>query len=380
MSKKLRFGIVGCGVIANSKHMPSLKRQPEAELVAFCDIDRAKAEKAAREFGTPDARVYEDYRELVKDSGVDVVHVATPNRSHCEITVAAFEAGKHVLCEKPMAANAADAQKMIDAWKKTDRKFSIGFQWRFRPETLYLYDLCSKGELGEIYYGRAQSIKRAGAPTYGSYLSKEAQGGGALTDSGPHSIDLTLWLMNNYLPISVSGSVFDKLKTRTEGNRTGPWKVEDFTVEDSAFGHVKMANGASVFIEASWLLNVPEDAPHITTICGTKGGADLLEKRVRLTGLVDGQITSYFPDVPGADPAKWFPKFLGDYEASHWVHSILYDEEPLVSPYEALVVSKIIDAVYASSESGKAVYFDQDEMRAINDEIQKARSRRNWTL
>jgi predicted dehydrogenase len=375
MNDKLRFGIVGCGVIANSKHMPSLKNQPEATIVAFCDVVREKAEKAALEYGSLDAKVFTDYRELLKED-IDVVHVCVPNRAHCEITVAAFAAGEHVFCEKPMAANAADAQKMIDAWEKTDRKFTIGFQWRFRPETLFIHDICEKGEMGEIYSARAQSIKRAGVLTYGSYLSKEAQGGGALIDSGSHSIDLTLWFMNNYIPVSVSGSTFNKLKYRTEGNKTGPWNPDDFTVEESAFGHIKMENGASIFVEASWLLNIPEDACHISTISGTKGGADLLEQKVRITKVEDGKVVSVYPHVANADPSKWLPKYLGGYEASHWVRSIVDDTEPLVSPYEALVVSKIVDAVYASAETGKTIYFGQDEFRNINQKIQQSRSRR----
>ncbi len=379
MYGKLKFGIVGCGVIANKKHMPSLKNQPEVELVAFCDIDKEKAEKAAAEYGTPNARVYTDYRELMKDKSIDVVHVCVPNRAHCEIVIAAFDAGKHVFCEKPIAANAIDAQKMIDAWKRTDRKFTVGFQWRFRPETLFVYDLCSKGELGEMYFARAQSIKRAGVLTYGSYLSKEAQGGGALIDSGSHSIDLTLWLMNNYLPVSVSGSTFNKLKYRTEGNKTGPWDPEDFTVEESAFAHVKMENGASIFLEASWLLNVPEDGPHIATISGTKGGVDLLDKCVRITKIEAGQLVSIKPDVADADPSKWFPQYLGEYEARNWVKSIVEDLEPLVSPYEAIVVSKIIDAVYTSSETGKTIYFDREDFQYIDRQIQVSIDKRKST-
>ena len=117
--KKIRTGIIGCGGIANQKHMPALKAfSDRCEMVAFCDIIPERAEKAAKEYGTPDAKVYTDYRELLKDESIDDVHVLTPNVSHCEISVAAFEAGKHVMCEKPMAATTEDAEKMMDAWRK----------------------------------------------------------------------------------------------------------------------------------------------------------------------------------------------------------------------------------------------------------------------
>ena len=98
--KKVRVGIVGCGGIANQKHLPSLKANEDLnEVVAFCDIIEERAVKAAAQYGTHDARVYTDYHELVNDPDVDVVHVCTPNVAHCPITVAAFEAGKHVMCE-----------------------------------------------------------------------------------------------------------------------------------------------------------------------------------------------------------------------------------------------------------------------------------------
>ena len=126
--KKLKIGIIGCGGIANSKHMPALTSQKDkCEMVAFCDIIRERAEKAAAQYGAEGAKVYEDYHDLLADPEIDVVHVLTPNVVHCPITVAAFEAGKHVMCEKPMAATTEDAQLMIDAWKKSGKKFTIGY-------------------------------------------------------------------------------------------------------------------------------------------------------------------------------------------------------------------------------------------------------------
>ena len=97
--EKVRIGIIGCGGIANGKHMPSLAKLKHVEMVAFCDIVVKKAEDAAKKYGTADAKVYEDYKELLADKTIDVVHVCTPNRSHSFITVDALEAGKHVMCE-----------------------------------------------------------------------------------------------------------------------------------------------------------------------------------------------------------------------------------------------------------------------------------------
>lgn len=115
MSDKIKVGIIGCGGIANAKHLPALSHQKNrVDIVAFCDLIPERAKKAAEKYGTENADVYTDYRELLKDESIEVVHVLTPNISHCELTVAALEAGKHVMCEKPMAATPADAKK---CWK-----------------------------------------------------------------------------------------------------------------------------------------------------------------------------------------------------------------------------------------------------------------------
>ena len=122
MSDKIRIGIIGCGGIANSKHMPSLSRLDDVEMVAFCDLIEERAVAAKEKFGSKDAKAYTDYRELLKDESISVVHVCTPNREHSFITVDALEAGKHVMCEKPMAINGVEAQKMLDAAKRTGKK------------------------------------------------------------------------------------------------------------------------------------------------------------------------------------------------------------------------------------------------------------------
>src|SRR5690554_6667036 len=160
MATKIKIGIIGCGGIANGKHMPSLAKLDNVEMVAFCDIIEERAQQAAAEFGTADAKVYTDYTELLADKSIEVVHVLTPNNSHSEITVAALEADKHVMCEKPMAKTSAEAQAMIEAAKRTGKKLSIGYQNRFRPDSQHLRLITQRGDLGEVYYARAQAIRR----------------------------------------------------------------------------------------------------------------------------------------------------------------------------------------------------------------------------
>src|SRR5437868_12664330 len=128
MADKLRIGIVGCGGIANGKHMPALSKLPEVEMVGFADIIEERAQKAAKEYGRAKPTVTKDYRTLLSDKTIDVIHVCTPNDSHAEITIAALEAGKHVMCEKPMAKKAADARRMLEAARRTGKKLTVGYQ------------------------------------------------------------------------------------------------------------------------------------------------------------------------------------------------------------------------------------------------------------
>lgn len=365
---KLQVAIVGCGGIANNKHMPALKKQSAlCDMVAFCDIIEERAVKAAKEFGTADAKVYTDYTELLKDESIDVVHVLTPNVAHCPITVAAFEAGKHVMCEKPMAHCTADAQKMIDAWKKSGKKFTIGYQNRFRPEVQNLKKACEAGDLGEIYYGKAHAVRRRAVPTWGVFPNKALQGGGPLIDIGTHALDITLWCMNNYQPESVTGRVFYKLgglELATEGNEFGPWDPETYEVEDSAMGFIKMKDGALINLEAAWAINLRESKEASTTLCGTKAGAEVLSgmgypvdeliyNRGRNGQLMEEKISpkgniAYFEGA-GGEP--------GVVEAKQWLEAILNDGEPLVKPEEAYVVTQILEAIYESDKEGKEINF-----------------------
>ncbi|MBQ3507586.1 MAG: Gfo/Idh/MocA family oxidoreductase, partial [Clostridia bacterium] len=196
----VKVGIIGCGGIANGKHMPSLKQLPNVEMVAFCDIIVERAEAARVKYGTSDAKVYEDYKELLADETIEVVHVCTPNRSHSFITVDALDAGKHVMCEKPMAINSAEAQKMLDAQKRSGKKLTIGYQSRQAAGAQYLKKEALDGTFGEIYYAKATALRRRAVPTWGVFLNEYEQGGGPLIDIGTHSLDLTLWLMDNYKP------------------------------------------------------------------------------------------------------------------------------------------------------------------------------------
>ena len=295
--EKLRVAIVGCGGIANGKHLPALKTVKDIELVAFCDIIVERAEKAAKEYGVEGARVYEDYRELLKVEKPDVVHVCTPNREHSEVAIAAMEAGADVLCEKPMAINEAEAKAMLECAQRTGRTLSIGYQSRYRADSQYMKAECEKGTFGNIYFDKAHAIRRRAVPTWGVFLNEEEQGGGPLIDIGTHALDLTLWMMDNYEPAYCVGTKYRELaeQGKGSGNDWGDWDPSKFTVEDSCFGFVVMKNGATVILESSWALNTLDKIEASTSICGSKAGADMRDG-LRINGVENGRQYVLKPD------------------------------------------------------------------------------------
>ena len=359
MENKVRTGIIGCGGIANGKHLPALKKLPEVELAAFCDIVPERAEKAAREYGIPGANVYTDYKELLKNEKLDAVHVCTPNRSHSFITIDALEAGMHVMCEKPMAKTYAEAKAMAEAAARTGKILTIGYQYRYRPDSDYLKTLCEAGEFGDIYFAKAHAIRRRAVPTWGVFLNKEEQGGGPLIDIGTHALDLTLWMMNNYKPKMVVGSVFYKLgKQKNTANAWGDWDTEKFDVEDSAFGYIVMENGATVILESSWALNTLDVGEAQTTLCGTKAGADMKDG-LRINAVRYGKQVTEKPalDAGGVAFFDGVAAKPEDIEARTFVNAVRGKGETVVKPEQAMVVTQILEAIYKSNETGKPVYF-----------------------
>jgi predicted dehydrogenase len=373
--KKTRVGIVGCGFIANGKHLASMARRDDVEVVAFCDLIIEKAQAAAKQFGTPDALVCTDYRDVMARTDIDVVHVCTPNSSHAEISIAALESGKHVMCEKPMAKTAAEAKAMLDASKASGKLLTIGYQNRFREDSLYMKKLCEAGELGDIYFAKAFATRRRGVPVWGVFMDKEKQGGGPLIDLATHALDLTLWMMDNYEPETVLGSTFDKIaKIGSSANIMGPWDPADFEVEDSAFGLVRFKNGATVVVESSWALNMIVSNEAMTLLCGTKAGADMFPPTGPVVRESDWQAApAYYVRVNGENNGKLYIQnytmggtFLADggkpeqfvggiKELDAWLKAVRGEDQLVVKPEQAYKVTCILEAIYQSALAKAAV-------------------------
>lgn len=356
----LKAAIVGLGGIAHGKHLPALVKIPGLELVGFCDLVLERAQEAAKKYGQPGAKVTTDYRQVVS-MDVDIVYVLTTNNAHAEISIAALQAGKNVLCEKPMAVSSAEAKAMVDAAKRSGKILAIGYQNRFRPDSRYLKALCQEGEFGDIYFAKALAVRRRAVPTWGSFLSEEKQGGGPLIDIGTHALDLTLWMMDNYRPRSAMGSTFHKLSGDPHpANAWGPWDPSTFTVEDSAFGMVQMDNGATILLESSWALNTLQIGEAQTILCGTKAGADMLDG-LRINGERLGKLYTFKPELRSGG-AAFFESDSDDdpglAEARNFVAAVKGEAQAVVKPEQAMVVTQILEAIYESAKTGQPVYFN----------------------
>ena len=361
MSKNVKIGIIGCGGIGMGKHLPALSKVEGVQIVAFCDIITERAEEAAKKFGTSDAKVYTDYKELLKNNEVEVVHVCTPNREHADMTVDALYAGKHVMCEKPMAKTAADAKRMLDAAKETGKKLTIGYQHRQKQASLFAKQYIEEGNLGEIYHANCIAVRRRGTPNWGVFLNEEEQGGGPIIDIATHSLDLTLALMNNYEPELVIGKTHKKIEHPEEGNIWGDNGVSESNLEDSACAFIRMKNGATIMLETSWALNTdaPIDAAS-TILFGSKEGLAIRQNKLTINKIEFNKptITDVDLEAGGVDFYSGASNAPQDVEAANWIKCIVEDTDPVVKPEQAYVVSQILEAIYTSSKTGMPVIFD----------------------
>jgi len=340
----LRIGVIGAGGIARMAHIPGYQACEGAEVVALADVNEEAAHRTAEEFGI--AQVFTDYRDLLRVKAIDAVSVCTPNFMHKQPTVAALRAGKHVLCEKPIARTAAEGRAMVAAARKYRRQLMVALQWRFRPEAQTLKRYIQAGELGEIYYAHARALRRRGIPGWGDFVDKEKSGGGPLIDIGVHILDTTLWLMGHPRPVSVTGAAYAKFGHRRDVvGLMGQWDVKRFSVEDFAVGMVRFANGASLLLEASFVANLKENVFN-AHLYGTEAGACLLP--LEIFGERHGAVTDTgFNKLPKVRAHAA--------EVAAFVEAIRTNRPVPIPGEEALQATEIIDAIYASSASGREV-------------------------
>ena len=254
MSKPVRVGIIGAGAIAMHGHIPGIKRHPHGSVVAVCDTNQERAASLASSHGI--AQVYQDWRELLRNPEIDAVTVALPNALHAEVSIAALKAGKHVLCEKPLAMTVAQGEEMVATAHAQGRILAINMSNRPRTEVQYMRQQVASGALGTISYATGRMIRRAGIPGFGSWFTRrELAGGGALLDIGVHMLDMVLHILGEPKVAAIRGEVQAVHGPQRRG--LGGWgsdRVMDgtFDVDDLAALHLRLADGGLVTIEVTW--------------------------------------------------------------------------------------------------------------------------------
>jgi predicted dehydrogenase len=341
-------------MIAQTCHMPGYAALPDqCELIAVADANEATAKEAAEKFGIQN--VFSYYKDLLALPGIDAVSVATPNAFHKQVTIDALRAGKHVLCEKPMAMNADECRDMIRAQRESGKMLQIALQWRFGGAIRFMREYIDHGHMGEIYYARAMALRRREVPGWGVFIDKEKQGGGPLIDIGVHILDLTLYLMGYPKPVSASGQTYQKMGTNPKHyNAWGDYDRSKFTVEDFAVGLIRFDNGATVTLESSFMGNIEQEffGCHLF---GTDAGA--------LLNLFSGSpITIYseveqqlFDMVPKNIPKV---KSMHADEVAAFVTAIQEGKPSPVPGEQGMILNAVFDALYKSSDSGHEEMID----------------------
>ncbi|MDY7011219.1 MAG: Gfo/Idh/MocA family oxidoreductase [Planctomycetota bacterium] len=343
MAKTIKIGVIGAGMISNF-HMGGYRECPGAEVVAVCDVMADRAKTAAEKFDIP--KTFTSVGRMLAMKEIDAVSVCTPNIDHMRSTLKALAAGKHVLCEKPIAMNARQAQTMIDAAGKARKKLMIALNNRFRSDTQFLKKIIEAGKIGKPYYARSLSIRRRGVPSWGVFGQKKLQGGGPLIDIGVHMIDMTWYLMGCPRPVSVSGKTYETIgATPGHVGQFGRWDHKTYDVEDFAVALVRFADGATMSIESSFCVNLDRDV-FGCHIVGDKGGVGIDPLRVQLE--MGGHLMDCTPiHIP--------ENRMYNEEIAAFVDAVAGNKPVPVPATEAIWTTQIIDAIYASSKANKEI-------------------------
>lgn len=343
--KKFRIAFIGCGGIAQT-HITALKSMPDVDIVAGVDINPARLKVMEEKHGV--TSVYNDWKQMLKEVKPDAVSICTPNGVHAAPTIDSLNAGAHVIVEKPMAMNPAECERMIAASRKNKKKLTIGFQYRYHPNSQFLKRAADAGEFGDIMFVKAQALRRRGIPNWGVFGQKKLQGGGPMIDIGVHVIEMSHYIMGSPRPVAATGSTWTYMGNKPSSvvSQWPNWDHKTYTVEDLAIGHIRFENGAVLHIEASFVAHIEKDLWNFN-LMGTKGGANW-DPPMIFTDRAGSMINShpgYLP--PGVDFPSMFKVKLRNF----------IDAATLGAPQEApaeagLAVQKILDGVYRSNAAG----------------------------
>jgi predicted dehydrogenase len=344
-TRKFRVGIIGGGGIAQAVHIPGWKNLPEVEIVGVADVSEPTAKKAAAAAGA--SQVFSDYRDLLK-LDLDAVDICTPNKVHTPAVLAALAAGKHVLCEKPLAVTTAEVREMGQAADAKGLKLMTGQHQRFTTPGVAAKAWIDGGNLGEAYHARVRAMRRAGLPPAAGFIDAKLSGGGPCMDIGVHALDLCMWLMGFPKPVRVSGSAKTVFaKGHGMPNLWGAWDRERYSVEDFATGYIHFDNGATMVLESAWMSHQEEQEELLAQLYGTKGG--LKWPDAKFVTVVNGT---------HAQGSLTHPVHV---QHPHWNEiAAFYDcvvngKQSPVPWTETIKVIAILEAIYASSTEGREV-------------------------
>ena len=346
----IKVGMIGAGAIADD-HCNAINRYNGAAVAAVAEINTGRRDALQKKYTI--AKAYEKWQDLVADPDLDAVAIALPNALHAPVSLAAIQAGKHVLLDKPFALSYAEAKRVVDAARRNKKILMIGMNQRYVQNSQMLKAIVDRGELGEIYHTKACWCRRMGSPKFGTwFVNKKLSGGGCMLDIGVHILDLALHLIDNWQPVSVSGQVYGKFGHRGIGE--GGWGKSDrnaklkFDVEDFATGLIKFRNQATLELNVSWVLHQEQGDRHNVELYGTQAGASLIPLKLFRQAKRKGEYEVVVPQnvkIPRRCENRQF----------NWLDAIRGKDKPLCTMDQSLVVQRILDAIYASSASGKEV-------------------------
>ena len=349
-SRLLRVGVVGCGGFGRNAYIDNVVENPDASLVALCDIDIEQAETAAREVfdeggREPRPTLYTDYKAMIDQESLNVVMVGTMADVRPRVAIHALSAGAHVLAAKPMAPSLAEAEEMLQKAKEVDRTLMVGYNFRFRDDAQIVHRFIRDGGIGTPRFARAWSFA-ASVPIRGPHY-KAGSGGGSLARTGIHPTDLAIWFLGNPPLISVHGRALSRfadlpaLPPELEPLR------EDYDDPDLVSGYVQFADGVTLSVESMWMAP-PQIGDHGVEVWGTQGYASVTP--LRLLTWQDGDYVDVTEGVaPGV--ANSFHDHSSNRlrrEVFHFIDCVLGRATPLITPEEMWTDQAIVDGIYTS--------------------------------
>jgi predicted dehydrogenase len=355
----LRVGVIGLGW-AGQQHLAAYAAQADTEIVALAGLEDAARKKLATRYAIEHSVArWED----LLDVELDAVSVAVPTFLHAPIAIAALERGIHVLSEKPIARNAEEADAMVAAARAADRVLDVAFNHRQRGDIQRLKAVVDAGQLGRPYYAKAWWLRRTGIPTLGSWFTQaELAGGGPLVDIGVHVLDYSLFLLGNPKVRAVSASTYDLLASRGFGSspdskKTGATDAKTFDVEDLASVFMRLADGGTLLVEASWAAHRRDGDEFGITLYGTEGGAELIVDDYAPVGSL-----RVFSDRNGAAVAKRVSAKPGrghDAVIEQFVARIRSGRFGDHDGSTAASLARVVDACYRSAAEQREVIVDE---------------------